>query len=560
VIRRLTIRALVLPMTILILAACGASQPIPTIQTATPLLSPPPPTATPAPPTLWVQPGVPDEIAGSVTSQLTGAGFVQADVSDGASLQVTLNAASGAALTAQWVYALVAPFPTLPDGVAWQDLQAYWQGSASTLPGFDAPPRIIITQNVADLLTSRLGVAGASASVTIIADAQADQLIDQAWSTRPSISVIPFDRLDPRWKVLAIDGKSPLDKTLDTSSYQLTVPIGVIASDEAASQAAGLLQSSGAWPATNRDPARITVVVMTGVTALTRATAYFMELKGIDYPAKNILPFFADADILHTSNEVSFTPKCPPPDPVGDETFCSSPKYFDLLKTIGLDIVELTGNHNNDYGTAPSSYSLDLYDQAGIAYYGGGRDLADATTPRILTAPDGTRIAFVGCNSAGPYKAWATESTPGAAPCDDWTGIQKTIADLKAGNQADLVIATLQYVELPRYTPSEQQRIDFEALATAGADIVSGSQAHQPMGFSFKSGSFIHFGVGNLFFDQMDYVENRQMFADKYILYQGQLTSVELFTGMMEDYSQPRPMTPEERTDFLKLIFTENGW
>ena len=167
----------------------------------------------------------------------------------------------------------------------------------------------------------------------------------------------------------------------------------------------------------------------------------------------------------------------------------------------------------------------------------------------------------MGCNSAGPYGAWATEEAPGAAPCDDWTAITETITALKANDQADVVIATLQYLELPQYDPSPQQVEDFGRLAAAGADIVSGSQAHQPQGFGFPAGGgFIHYGVGNLFFDQMDYIENRQMFADKHILYEGRHISTVLFTGMMEAWAQPRPMTPEERAEFLKLIFEASGW
>jgi len=101
---------------------------------------------------------------------------------------------------------------------------------------------------------------------------------------------------------------------------------------------------------------------------------------------------------------------------------------------------------------------------------------------------------------------------------------------------------------------------DFDILAGAGADIVIGSQAHQPQGFAFNGESFIHYGIGNLFFDQMDFIENRQMFADKLILYEGRHISTVLFTGLMEDYAQPNPMSPEDRAAFLAMMFAESGW
>lgn len=560
----------------LVLAACsGASAPpvpIPTSDqnnpTPPPVMSPTPspidvtPTATvtPEPQGYWFQPGIPQSIVSRIVPALEQAGLVRVGTPDGANLRVVLDPGPEAVLTTQWIYAVVSPFPTVPDDVQWADLQRYWGGDLAALSAFGTPPRFVLVADEADLLMAWWGAPAEGLPLELVASDQWDQLSARAWNVRPAISVVPFEKLEPNWKVLAVDGLSVLDKALDVNTYPLTVRIGVQADGEVAAQVAAGLQAKGVWQATNRDPAHITVLVMTGVTAMVRATAWHMERYGINFPAENMLPFFADADILHTSNEVSFAKTCPEPELTGEAVFCSQSDYFALLQTIGLDIVELTGNHVNDWGTEAMAYTLDVYDASGLPYYGGGRDLTDATSPRILTTPSGVRIAFVGCNSAGPYKAWATDYTPGAAPCDDWTSIRERITALKANGEADLVVATLQYVELPYYSPSPKQVEDFEALAAAGADIVSGSQAHQPMGFSFAHGSFIHFGVGNLFFDQMDYIENRQMFADKHILYGGKHISTILFTGMMEKWSQPRPMTPEERAAFLQLIFEASGW
>jgi hypothetical protein len=36
--------------------------------------------------------------------------------------------------------------------------------------------------------------------------------------------------------------------------------------------------------------------------------------------------------------------------------------------------------------------------------------------------------------------------------------------------------------------------------------------------------------------------------------------STELFTFMLEDWAQPRPMTEDEREAFLQEIFSASGW
>ncbi|MGV2435986.1 MAG UNVERIFIED_CONTAM: CapA family protein [Anaerolineae bacterium] len=52
--------------------------------------------------------------------------------------------------------------------------------------------------------------------------------------------------------------------------------------------------------------------------------------------------------------------------------FCSKPEYFDILKRIGTDIIELSGNHNADYGYQAYVQSLRLYRANGISIVGGG--------------------------------------------------------------------------------------------------------------------------------------------------------------------------------------------
>ncbi len=517
------------------------------------------PAPTSAPAAYWVQPGVPDGLANRVLPVLTSAGWTQAAVREEAALHIVLDPGPEAAKTAEWIYVLAAPFPTVTDEVAWASFVAYWQANQPlALDGSGAAPRLMLREQTAQLLTFKLGPL--SADPANATDTLPSQLVDLAWEARPSLSMVPFEELEPRWKVLSLDGQSPVEKSFDPAAYPLTFRIGLIAEGDAGAQGIALIEQSGAWPATNRDPSKLVHVVMTGVTALSRAVAMQMETQGMDFPARLIMPFFASADILHTSNEASFAPDCPEPDWYGEPVFCEQRDYYELLRTIGLDIVELTGNHNLDYGADAALNALDVYDHEGLPYFGGGRSLEDATAPRSVTTPDGTRFAFLGCNSAGPYHAWATDTSPGAAPCDDWTRIRQQITDLKTQNIADVIIVTVQYLEADRYDPTEQQVIDFEALGLAGADIVSGSQAHQPQGFSFAGSSFIHFGVGNLFFDQIDLEGNRQMFADKHVFYQGRHISTILFTGYFETIGQPRPMTPQERRTFLQTIFAASRW
>jgi len=518
-----------------IIASATAFQPLPTV-TLTP---------TPEVQGLWIDPAVPEAL---VADLAIPADLTIVDSPDSA--QARLEPSSDISSPIRWIYTLAAPFATLQDEISLADLQAFWRGEAIE-PFGEAP--LALTNSTLRAFEFLWGPAG-SGQLRVVNDISELEQLRDAESAR---AILPFEQLGPRWKVISIDGQNPLLRGLDAAAYPLAVSFTL-----SGSYAKAAMQH----PLSNRDENQLTVLVMTGVTALVRATAATMNIKGIEYPASSILDWLTTADLTHVSNEVSFSKACPQAH-YSDTSLqmCSQPDYIRLLTAAGVDIVELSGNHLNDYGREPLVYTLDLYNQLGFRYFAGGYNLAEARQP-LLVEDHGNRLAFIGCNPAGPPNVWATDSQAGAAPCDDYEWIKDQIVRLRA--EGYLPIVTLQYYEAYRPEALDWEQRDFRALADSGAIIVSGSQAHYPMGMEFFDDAFIHYGLGNLFFDQMRYTLpngaltdwTAREFIDRHIFYNGHYIGTQLLTARLEEYARPRPMTGEERKEMLEVIFRASGW
>jgi poly-gamma-glutamate synthesis protein (capsule biosynthesis protein) len=494
---------------------------------------------------LWIAPGVPD----SLRQVAEGSGVPIATHAAEATILLEPDAAPGAA-GITWLYALAAPFPTVTDGISSKELQAVWAGTTTQVY---ASWSLYVTSSTADVLQQLWGAPGAAIEII-----DSEMMLERAWAERPSWAILPFEALEPRWKVLSIDGQSPIRKDFDAGGYPLAVRFSLTGADE------GQLRLE--LPSTNRNPAMLTTVVISGTSGLVRELAYQMEVHGVSYPARDIGGWLREADVFHISHEASFDPTCPPPNPLKSRFSCSNPTYIGLFDEVGLDVVELTGNHIMDNGSASMLYSLDLYREHGISYYGGGANLNDARQP-LRMEHNGNRFAFLGCNFAEPPQPLAGSNLPGANPCD-WKDLSGQIADLR--QEGFVPIVTLQYKE--GYSPVVMpwQSIDFRRAAEAGAAIVSGSQSHVPMQMEFYEGAFIHYGLGNLFFGQMAnqppgpglplQPAQRYEFLDRHVLYDGRHISTELLTAMLEDYARPRPMTADERSAVLEAYFAYSGW
>lgn len=438
-------------------------------------------------------------------------------------------------------FAAVVPFATVTDDISLEELLQRWQGNGQG--------SLFVTQDAANLLAAHWGPTAA----TVVAG---DALQAALESTPGAVGILSFDRLHPRLKVLTVDGINVLSNQLDPANYPLSV--GMTVDGEGAEQVATFL-SGLVVPYSNRNPDRLTTLIMTGVTAMSRATAARMELMGVLYPAAIISDTLAAADITHISNEVPFLDDCVVNNTVNNLILCSHTSYWAALEAVGTDIVGLSGNHVNDFGREGARRSLQFYRDNEIPIYGSGLTVEEACAP-LYWEHNGNRFAFLAALAFGPPGAWVNDTEPGA--CYYYEHKEMLLDSIHTlAQEVDVVAVELQFEETYNPWPTPTQVSEFRELRAAGAEIVTGVQSHvpqalEPYGYLDQGGpGMIVYGLGNFFFDQMWSWETRTELYARHTIYNGHVISTEILTGVLEEYAQPRWATPEERASILQSIF-----
>lgn len=435
------------------------------------------------------------------------------------------------------LYTVTAPYLTVCDGISFESLACFWEGSCDTLDGTDDVSELLISDQEADALTGIFGTEPYKRHIRILprSEIYLDPNLASAWM------IVPFEDIEPRRKVIFIDGADILYNGFDPDTWPLTAVIGEIPEGTDVTD----------LPISNRDADKLTNMILTGVTAMVRGTAAYMDLDPL-YPASLIREPLIAADILHINNEVPFAEVCVIQDHYSGLVFCSKKAYMSLLKDIGTDIIELDGDHFGDYGDEAVYLTLDMYDEEGIPYYGGGHNLNEGQQPYIVEH-NGNTFGFLGCNAKEAGYATASDSRPGAVHCD-LDLMKQQIAVLR--KQGIIPIVTFQHLEVFQVKPIDEVRADFEAVRDAGAVIISGSQSHIPMEFDVSSTNFVHYGLGNLFFDQAFFLpETAEAFIDRHIFYDGRYINTELLTIRFTNAALSQYMTPADRAQLLTRIF-----
>ena len=87
----------------------------------------------------------------------------------------------------EWVYALVAPFPTVRDGVTFDELHLAW--NEGTAPASFSGVPLLMEESTLAAFTALWGEPAADA-VRVVSD---EQLLDTAWSETRSWAFMPFE-------------------------------------------------------------------------------------------------------------------------------------------------------------------------------------------------------------------------------------------------------------------------------------------------------------------------------------------------------------------------------
>ena len=309
-------------------------------------------------------------------------------------------------------------------------------------------------------------------------------------------------------------------------------------------------------------PERGTVLTFaqTGVTAMSRGMNAKLNKVGGDatYFSAKIADYLSGFDLTHTSNESSFT------DYASSENICSDKRFINTLLDIGLDIVELTGNHNEDCGDTAALETIDVYNANNIRIVGGGKTAEEAAKPLEIDEK-GSGITFLAYNLSTGGATY--DSTPGANQYYE----ENAVAEIAAAKErGDYIIIDIQYYECSAYASEYEDRTCdyadsaagdqvgfFRHLIDLGADMVVGTSAHQPQTFELYEHGVIYYGLGNLFFDQIWWPGTTRSLILSHYFYKGKLLQTKIVPTVYDSAMQTELLDEETTKWFLGRLAGE---
>lgn len=375
-------------------------------------------------------------------------------------------------------------------------------------------------------------------------------VVETAEELMGDYDMIPVESLNFQRRLMKVNGDYYLDNFNTGAVFRIIKFESERYQDEIAPLVATTMTKE--FPSSDK----VLTLAQTGVTALSRGmNAKLKQVGNAEYFAQEIGDYLSSFDLTHTSNESSFT------DYASSSNICSDKRFINTLTAIGLDIVELTGNHNQDCGDDAAIETVDTYIENNIKMVGGGKT-ADEAAVSLEIDEKGSNITMLAYNLSTGGATY--DNTPGANQYYEETAA-KQIAEAKANG--DFVIVDIQYYECSSYdTTYENTTCDyadsaagdqvgfFRHLIDLGADVVVGTSAHQPQTFELYGNGAIYYGLGNLFFDQVWWPGTTRSLILVHHFYNGQLIQTEIVPTVYDSAMQTRLMDGESAEWFLNRL------
>ena len=211
----------------------------------------------------------------------------------------------------------------------------------------------------------------------------------------------------------------------------------------------------------------------------------------LSYPLQRLARTFRAADLVFVNCEGALSDRARQ---VGLNR--TPEKFAKTMRSSGISLVNLANNHTFDAEERGFLDTLRALSSAGIAHVGGGRDLAEARKPVILTR-DGIKLGFLGYAQFSNMgeSAFAAAGRSGIAPMDPFL-IKEDIRRLRS--QVDYVVVAIHWATNRRYDISPENRKFAHDLVDAGADLILGHHPPHPKGIEVYHGKVILYAPSNV--------------------------------------------------------------
>lgn len=204
----------------------------------------------------------------------------------------------------------------------------------------------------------------------------------------------------------------------------------------------------------------------------------FIKQHGTEYPLQKVRDIFLKDDWTTVNLECVLSDSAVGENKKQTYRFRGPSSFTDILTSSGVDMVNLSNNHTDDYGKEGLQSTKDILNTAGIQYC--------RNEDVYILEKNGIRIAFMGIN----VTEYGTKGKD----------LNKRIASLKAEENCQFVVVNFHFGWEYSFVHNKKQKLTSHEVILSGADLVVGTHPHVVQGIENYKNRLILYSVGNFSF------------------------------------------------------------